>query len=212
DIYAHVPIGKIIALHPYATDPDSYFFKFCDGTGTLGDNFPGHETDPIPNLTDDRFLMGGSGYGTGGSNTLLDHTHGCGTESADHSHSTSIGSATSGGRSASHTHDTQYAGTHSHALHYIADGAWGVSTASVGYNGTILNTNSPQMTTTGSDGSHYHSGFAEATDHTHSVDFGNKQSGGVSASHNHVIGSGSAPTSTSNLPQYFKVKYYLKTN
>jgi hypothetical protein len=185
DMYAHVPVGKIIALHPYAPAPDSYFFKFCDGTGTLGENFPGHEADLVPDLTDNRFLMGGTGYGVGGSNVLLDHTHTCGNQSASHTHTHNHGAKASGIQSASHKHSittTTTLGTYN-ASYYP-----NCSTTSVG---SILTGN-------------------QNASHTHSTNPDSMASGNQSVSHNHVVGTGAAPSGTSSLPQYFKSLFYLK--
>ena len=185
DLYAHVPIGKIIGLHPYAPAPDSYFWKLCDGTGTLGENFVGHDTDPIPNLTDGRFLMGGTAYGIGGSNTLLDHVHSCGNQSADHSHTTSIGTLTSSGESTTHTHTS-----------YQIDGG-----ASYTFGEQVV------------CGARYlGAGGGQSVSHSHTVSIGSPTSGGASANHNHSIGSGSDVTATESRPRYFTVIYYIKVN
>lgn len=213
DMYAHVPIGKIIALHPYAPAPDSYFFKLCDGTGTLGDNFPGYETELVPDLTDGRFLMGGSAHGVGGSNTLLDHTHSCGYESANHTHSGSTGNPSanhyhsadppntgSGGRSAAHSH--------SWSRYYI--GATNGGNPTAWDHGTAYSSNSTG--TESADHSHATNiaSFSTGTIsswHTHSFTTGSN-----SANHTHTIGGGSAVTATSSLPQYFTTIFYLKVN
>jgi hypothetical protein len=185
DIYAHVPIGEIIALHPYAPAPDDYFFKFMDGTGTLGDNFPGHEADTVPNLTDSRFLMGGTDYGVGGSNTLLDHTHDCGNQSDSHTHS--------------HNHATQNVnsgGSHTHRTPYVKGIPRGDS---VVY----------QLLTSDSSGSS-HATWSDGS-HSHGIDIVDKTSTAQSGNHNHSIGNNAAPEETSNLPQYFKTKYFIRT-
>ncbi|MBU2514506.1 hypothetical protein KJ966_24540 [bacterium] len=191
DIYAHVPIGEIIAIHPYAPTPDSYFFKFCDGTGQLGDNFPGHETDAVPNLTDNRFLMGGTGYGTGGSNVLLDHTHSCGDQNQNHYHNISPSSINSGYQSQGHTHNAPVGGSI--------------------YHGTSESYTTPQV-----DRRHVQINTGPTSDvsqsHYHSVNFGSFNSGNNSQVHQHAIGSGATPGATSSLPRYFKVLFFMRTN
>ena len=86
---ALIPVGTIIALHPYATAPDSQYWKLCNGRGTLGVAFAIYSNNTVPNLTD-TFLMGGASHGTGGSNSkvlsssnLPSHTH-----RMDHAHGT----------------------------------------------------------------------------------------------------------------------------
>ncbi len=76
-----VPVGSIIGIHP-SIDPakalDAVFWAYCDNTGdNLTITYPDGTTTSIarPNLTDSRFLMGGTALGTGGSNTMLDHKH-----------------------------------------------------------------------------------------------------------------------------------------
>ena len=199
DIYAHVPIGKIIAVHPYAPTPDSYFFKFCDGTGQLGDNFPGHETDLVPNLTDNRFLMGGTAYGVGGSNVLLDHTHTCGGQSNSHYHPVNPPKATS-------SSDYHY--------HYIA------RTNSARSSYQIIGATKHLYRAFPASGDHAYTlcggsstpncGETSTNSHSHTVDIASFNSGHQSASHNHAIGRGSVPGSTSSLPQYFKALFFLR--
>ncbi len=215
DLYAHIPLGKIMALHPYAPAPDSYFFKFMDGTGTLGANFPGHEADPIANLTDGRFLMGGTDHGIGGSNTLLDHTHSCGVQSVNHTHSGTTGnpnvnhnhsadppSTSSGGRSVDHTHTNlcggNTTGTHSSSLLNFGN-TTPVGTQVSTYGSSVDHTHATNIAS-------FNSGTVSAW-HTHTFTTGNN-----SANHDHVIGGGNAVTATSSLPKYFKVKFYLKVN
>lgn len=195
DIYAHVPIGKIIALHPYAPAPDSYFFKFCDGTGTLGNNFPGHEADAIPNLTDGRFLMGGTAYGVGGSNVLLDHTHGHALSLSNTAFSGASGSISgTAATDGAHTHasvDGQYFMTSYNGANQAIGFTWGGNYLTANY----------YYTASGGNHSHSVSGTCSGIS-------GNLTSGAVSGS----VGSGNAPGSTSSLPQYFTAIFYIKVN
>ncbi|MBU2648762.1 hypothetical protein KKI24_28905 [bacterium] len=190
--YQQVPIGSLISLHPdvdISKVINAAFWKYCDGVGTFRFKYSdGSESADIavPPLTDDRFLMGGSAAGTGGSNFLIDHTHGCGNQSADHSHTTGIGTPGSGTESADHSHAVSI----------------GVNNTT-GWGGVIASYAGPVQ---GQQASTY----GRSPGHTHSTSIGSPTSGGVSASHNHAIGSGSVPTSTSSLPKYFKVKYFLR--
>jgi hypothetical protein len=76
------PIGSIIGIHPDVDTAEvinSSFWKACNGTGTFKFTYPdGSQSGDIntPQLTDSRFLMGGTAAGTGGSNVMLDHVHG----------------------------------------------------------------------------------------------------------------------------------------
>jgi hypothetical protein len=86
------PIGSIIGIHPSVTIAkaiDTDYWLACDGVGTCTFTYSDGTTTTdvsVPDLTDNRFLMGGTGSGTGGSNTLIDHTHACSTDGA-HTHS-----------------------------------------------------------------------------------------------------------------------------
>jgi len=79
--FCSVPIGSIIGIHPGVTVAkaiDTTNWLACDGTGTCTFTYPDGTTTTgvnVPDLTDNRFLMGGTGSGTGGSNTVVDHTH-----------------------------------------------------------------------------------------------------------------------------------------
>ena len=73
-------IGEIIPIHPdvlTASLPNQYHYSVCDGTEYLDTNFFGTaSSDNVPDLTDNRFLIGASSYLTGGSNTKdLKHVH-----------------------------------------------------------------------------------------------------------------------------------------
>lgn len=74
-------LGEIIAIHPdvkAAFLPNTYEYALCDGATLLPTTVfdVGNDTY-VPDLTDDRFLMGDTAYGTGGTNTQnlsLDNT------------------------------------------------------------------------------------------------------------------------------------------
>jgi len=239
------PIGSIIGLHPsvdVAKAIDAAYWKYCDGVGTIKFKYPdGSESGNIdvPQLTDDRFLMGASSFSvlTGGLNTLLDHTHSCTVNDASHTHS-----GTSGNQSASHTHSTNPPSTasgngsanhyhtdttgsnnvsHTHTLtRYINGGTWGTyiaawnqPTANGASTTSTQSANHTHAVSTNSTGSaHTHATNPPATNsgnqsasHTHTLTTGNQ-----SANHAHTIGGGDPVASTSSLPQYFKVKFYMR--
>ena len=87
-----VPVGSIIGLHPDVDDAkaiDSTNWRACDGVGNFVFTYSDGTTSGsinTPNLTDSRFLMGGTSTGTGGSNTLLDHTHTSALSGDSHRH------------------------------------------------------------------------------------------------------------------------------
>lgn len=91
--YGLLPIGSIIGLHPGVTIAkavDTDYWIACDGVGTCTFTYPDGTTTTgvsVPDLTDNRFLMGGTSSGTGGSNTIVDHTHDCGDYDTSHTHS-----------------------------------------------------------------------------------------------------------------------------
>lgn len=175
DITPYAPVGEIMAVHPDSPTPDPYFFKLCDGTGLLGDKFPGHENDPVPDLTDDRFLMGGTVYGVGGANTIPDHTHGhsliaAGQDGGSHYHLVASSGFTGAGNLDS--------------SNYVADRG---TKSGQEY---FLFGNSSSAPTLGRSTSESHT-------HNDSAVTG-------------AIGSGSTPSSTTFLPKYFKVKFFLR--
>jgi len=91
------PIGSIIGLYPSVTIAkaiDTNYWVACDGVGTCTFTYPDGTTTTgvsVPDLTDGRFLMGGTESGTGGSNTLIDHTHTCSDYDTSHSHGAIVG-------------------------------------------------------------------------------------------------------------------------
>jgi hypothetical protein len=78
--YMLPPMGSVIGIHPdvkTAYLPDSRYWSPCDGVANLPTaRFETTHDTKVPDLTDDRFLMGGSAYGTGGNND--GHYHGKG--------------------------------------------------------------------------------------------------------------------------------------
>ncbi len=186
------PIGSIVGIDPNVNASkalDTNYWEVCDSTGgNITVRYRDGTTDNIsrPNLSDSRFLMGGTATGTGGSNTIVDHTHGCGNQSASHTHSHNHAAQNSGNQSSSHKHNLL--GRHTFS-------ATGVGRAAITGEGSIYDVAAMDN---------------QSLSHTHSTNLPNTASGNQSANHNHSIGSGSAPTSTSSLPLYFKVKYYMR--
>jgi len=103
------PLGSIISLHPNAIDIinflDTDFWRVCNG-GTVtitkedGTTIAGFS---VPDLTDDRFLMGGSGNSTetGGGNDGHFHS----VENIAGSVAGTVGEMNPGSPLSSHTHD-----------------------------------------------------------------------------------------------------------
>lgn len=102
------PVGSIIGLHPLAPAPDSVYWTLCDGKAWPAGSFT--TTGTVPNLTDGRFLRGGSNVESGGGTASLvaanipSHRH---TITHDHA------AFNSGYQSHSHTHyfDRSYTST-----------------------------------------------------------------------------------------------------
>ncbi len=141
-----------------------------------------------PNLVD-KFIMGkvvAGAAATGGSNTIVDHTHSAGNQSVSHIH-------TLGNQSASHRHfvavneiytqslsDTNYLAVRNTIVH---DDAYLLK----GYTADC---------TVGKSGN-------QSASHIHTA-------GNQSANHTHTIGSGSAPGSTNSRPAYYSVIFIRK--
>lgn len=159
----------------------------------------------LPNLTDDRFLMGDTVAGAiGGSNTMTDHTH---TFSLTHAHTHSINhnhasfNTASGG---SHTHGVVDPG-HFHYLNGELVGNPGGTNAARGNHGANDFTSSTATTgiTTNTTGS----------SHVHAIDVPNFTGTSGAASTSTVagsVGTGSAATSTENRPKYLGVFYIMR--
>jgi hypothetical protein len=151
-----VPIGAIISIHKdVALIPDPLYWSKCDGVDDLPtERFNVTPGTKVPNLTDDRFLMGATGpTATGGDNdghyhgisgtTLTtdgvgDHTHpytrgARGADSPDvgsgHHEIDEVGGTTSGG------------GAHSHTI----SGAVGDIGDTLGFDGDAAGSNRPKF-------------------------------------------------------------------
>ena len=109
-----VPIGTIVSLHPQAPAPNPNYWQLCNGTATIaGSRLANAGMTTTPNLTDNRFLMGGiddGGISIGGTNNITltinnlpSHNHGMnhghGINDPKHAHainSTQLGGASGG--------------------------------------------------------------------------------------------------------------------
>ncbi|GAG91977.1 unnamed protein product, partial [marine sediment metagenome] len=71
-------VGEIFGLHPDVKIlPNPFNFSPCDGVESVDTDFIDDGNDAnVPDLTDDRFLMGGSAWAEAGTNTKnITHTH-----------------------------------------------------------------------------------------------------------------------------------------
>ncbi len=169
------PVGKIIALSPLAPAPNPDFWRLCDGAtqipadSQLGAHLSANgESLLTPNLSDERFLLGGQG------NTVE-----LGGDNDGHYHAVGNGSRLSSSSDGKHTH------------RYDRTNITGDNTN----NGTARASVNKQLPSIPRNTS-------EVPGHWHSVsgtigNFGRRVSGDVAGS---------------NVPKYFKVKYYIKIN
>ncbi len=201
-----VPIGTIIQVHPEILNPLNSVWVKCDGVADLGTNF-NTPTNKVPDLSDERFLMGISHTTTiassDGSNVMVNHKHS--TNSTDLNLScicTTSGSVGSLGTCnvSLASGATNSTGAHAHSF--------------ASFSGTyVIGTNS---ITSWSGVSHYTSSDGN---HSHTV------SGTTNIAHSHTynnsvitctvitgsIGDGANDVSiTENRPQYFTVHYYMR--
>ena len=138
------PIGSIIGLHPDVKSTlglDTTIWSPCNGLATLPtENFNTTNDTKVPYLTDDRFVMGASVYGVGGTGTyaLADHSH----TVASHNHQwhdaissgtgAKISSVTGGNKSSYNSSGTRIAFENSTELYnnyYTSNTAPGTSSA-----------------------------------------------------------------------------------
>jgi len=225
DVLGSVPVGSIIAWNPgyYQDSANGTFTKasFLATNDVTGANaylnsrgyFVADGSQPnlpssliwntagryLPNLTDDRFLMGSTSVGNlGGSNTLVDHTHSSSltvdahTHSIDHDHA----SVTSAGEGSGTNLNIS-----NHDLGSITGGAPNA--------GTTHN----YVLTTDAVGSSFAVSHTSSADHTHEVDVAAYTGTSGSASSSSIsgtIGSGSAPSSTENRPKYLSAFFIVR--
>ena len=191
-----VPLGAIIPIASNLTGAhtipasgvmDAAGWQYCDGAAISAS---ATMSGTIYNLTDDRFIQGSSTAGvTGGSNTIVDHTHSFSLTAAGQSG----GSTTTGGQSNDHTHGGTTSG-----------GGDGFS----GFYGTATGGANPDVgyLRPGATHTHAFSTGGVSAGHTHSVPSHTHNSSSVSGS----IGSGSAPTSTNSRPKYVSAQYIMR--
>lgn len=172
-----LPVGCIIAM-PQTEVPDTNFWLLCDGSAFPGGSYKGGNT---PDLTDDRFLSGGSTYLLSGSNlvTLSDVIY--------HNHSTIDGTLSSTPSGSS----SLTGGSHYHTAtdaRFPPDG----SGQNLGIGGLNYHRTNTLFNYSSYVGNHTHS----IADHTHSgtIDL---DSSGIGASF-------------SIIPSYFNVRFYIR--
>lgn len=175
-------VGAIIGIHFDAPVPDAAYWGLCDGSAFPGGSFTiGNK----PNLTDDRFLIGSSIAGSGGNNTKILVA----ANLASHRHSQVAHTHSVGSQSANHSH------TISHT-HYFDRSYTSTNGGNITWQKGASSAPNYRQTTSGSSvGS---SGTISAS-HVHSVTGGATNTG--------YYGSG---TAFDILPNYFKVKFYIK--
>jgi hypothetical protein len=202
-----IPVGTVIGFFShisgaYAIPASGVVldgFMRCDGAAIpMGNTLVGS----VPNLSDNRFVMGATSSGATGGNAsnqvalatgnlpshshVMDHGHGnsfsINQTNLDHTHSGSTGT-----ESANHDHSIS-GGAHTHGFNWGTDGAGGT-----GLIGSTFQTNASfefsdaggMVTTSGS--SHGHSIGTQSSNHTHSFSTGGPS---ISLNHNHGISGG----------------------
>ncbi len=210
----YIPIGTIIQCHPESNVlPDTNIWVKCDGVADLGTNF-NIPTNKVPNLSDERFLMGLAHTTTtassDGSNVMINHKHS--TNSTDLN--LSCNCTTSG--------SVDSLGTSNVSLASGATNTTGVHCHTIGSGFVFLKA-------TPAEASHSHPSASGNNDgmiflnlnHPHTV------SGTTNIAHSHTynnsvitctvitgsIGDGANDVSsntTENRPQYFTVHYYMR--
>lgn len=215
--YGIVPLGSVIPIASNLTGSKaipasgvvtSDGWMLCDGTAIPSGNTL---SGSVPNLTDNRFLMGSSASGTtGGANSKTlstsempthSHTNSVGNQSADHQHSISHDHSNGTTSSDSHSHNTVAngynvpctSGSGTYSNNWV--GSAGASQVPITSSWTYQNT-------TGS--------YA----HTHTLDIpaysGN--SGNNTANHNHTvtINNNGSSTAFDIRPQYVTCQYIIR--
>ncbi len=208
----YFPIGTIIQCHPESNVlPNSNIWVKCDGDVDLGTNF-NTPTNKVPNLSDERFLMGFSHASTtassDGSNVMVNHKHS--TNSTDLNLScncTTSGSVGSLGTcnvslASGATNNT---GAHNHS--YLFGSAFCNFYDCFSSMRTIFQDDGiPIFTSSNGNHSHTASGTTNIA-HSHSHSNPTVVCTTVTGS----IGDGANDVSiTENRPQYFTVHYYIR--
>ena len=189
------PIGTIIGMHPDCTvTPNATFWLYCDGaTGVLGSNFGARSAEAPPNLTDSRFLMGSTAYGSAGSNDTPNHAH------------------TDNFSSASHTLTTAQLAAHSHTQNQHRHVMHGSGTITGSGNKYLSNNNKDYS----GGGTTDNFGRSDAPDTSMQTGYTTptNQNAGSGNSHSHTLSgavTSSGSVASGNIPLYFKVKYYIR--
>jgi len=184
--YTSVEDSSIASANSFLS---KYGWAVCDGTETNDSDsyFFNGAGRHVPNLTDSRFLMGGTTAGSfGGSNTMLDHTH---------AHTIS---ATQAAHRHYHDHasvSSSTTGNHRHSIN-----AWA---GSFGAGGTPIPANYSTNST------HYTN---YTGNHSHTVDipgiYSDYQTPSITVTG--TVGAGSAASATDNRPKYLTCLYIMK--
>lgn len=195
--YTSVEDGSIGSANTFL---DNYGWAVCDGSAKndSDSHFFNGAGRYLPNLTDDRFLMGSTGNGSlGGSNTMLDHTH-TDTLSAtqeQHRHYHDHASAT-----------TDSTGNHRHPL------SSDLTKPNVILNQYTYGSGSYAMLTTGGSQYYLRTHTAYAGSHSHTLDipgiYSDYQTPAITIVGS--VGTGNAAISTDNRPKYLTCLYIIK--
>jgi len=212
--YTSVEDGSIGSANTFL---DNYGWAVCDGSAKndSDSHFFNGAGRYLPNLTDDRFLMGSTGNGSvGGSNVLTDHTH-TDTISASHNISASQGQHR-------HYHDhasvaTDYAGSHRHNNGVTQFGNPG-SNDKQHYSAYQDSARSTPNAAWVSWAGNFRGYTDYSSTHAHSVNvpgiYSDYQTPSISVSGSVSIsgsvGTGSAASSTENRPKYLTCLYIMK--
>lgn len=201
---ATLPVGSLIPIMagltgvfvPAATGVVKEGWQLADGAAVAaGQLMTGENT---PDTSDSRFLMGSTSAGTtGGSNTLIDHTHGFSLTAA----AQTVNSLTAAGQGGGSVAITS-SGSHGHTVNAPTKSV-GTNT-NIGSQAGIVDTNS--TATISGTGAHTHT--VPAHTHSSSSVTGTMNSSSVSGS----VGSGSGATSTNSRPLYVSVVYLIKVS
>lgn len=217
----NVPIGTVIPIANTAawTLPTAgqvvNGWTLCNGQtfaslGAAGVNYHASFSGSLPNISDDRFILGGTTIGTtGGSATVTLVAANIplttsGNDSVTHDHSRGSGSTT--GETAAHAHSWSSGvedRDHNHN-HYV-----GANSSGGGYSFQPLNWSGlGSQWTSYVSADHTHSGTSGGNDrsHTHSVSF---NTGGVSVNHTHTY-TNASQTAFTNVPSYIKCVYVMR--
>jgi len=229
------PIGTILALlHGYFSSSNNEGFssipvdvddslRFCDGSAPNDPESPiwNSPSRHLPNLTNNRFIMGSTESGVvGGKNTLNDHIHSSANSLGEHSHhwggkyvdGTSSGGHGTGTVSSDHSHGI---GDPGHAHHSYWDSNYSAGGSVVGPSNNW--TNPGWSNYTHGAGTGIWTGGISAN-HTHGYDLPWHQhyisltetGNNPNLSHNHIVGNGVPVNETECIPNYLTVKYYIK--